>query len=353
MIGGWHDLFQRGEPVNFSELQNLWAGRPATAPMSPDQPVTGRYQLLMGPWYHLTTGEAINLIEPLELAWFDRWLKGEATGIDQTATPLHLARLGASGFVDAARWPLPEATPTTYYLGAGHSLGTTQPGAGGGSDRLVWTFPSSPCSLSTEQWGAGGGELFLNMLGQHDYCAANDASIQVGPGASTYTTAPFGTATVLAGPIDATLYASSNTRDTEWVVTLEDVAPDGTSTPLTNGALLGSARALDASRTWSAPDGRPLLPYHPYTRAARSPVTPGALTRYDVEVFPTTAELGAGHRLRVTVTTSDTPHVFPTPSDGPNLFGGVYQLHHDAAGPSFVELPLAPANAFAPCGICG
>ena len=34
MVGGEYDLFQRGEPLDFTGLQNAWAGRSVTAPMS-------------------------------------------------------------------------------------------------------------------------------------------------------------------------------------------------------------------------------------------------------------------------------------------------------------------------------
>ena len=64
--------------------------------------------------------------------------------------------------------------------------------------------------------------------------------------------------------------------------------------------------------TWYAPDGKPLLPYHPYTAASAAPVIPGTVTRYDVEVFPTFDTLQPGHRLRVTIATSDFPHALPT-----------------------------------------
>ena len=42
--------------------------------MLPDQQVTGRYQLLDGPFTHLS-GSTVNL-DPLMLEWFDTWLKG-------------------------------------------------------------------------------------------------------------------------------------------------------------------------------------------------------------------------------------------------------------------------------------
>ena len=89
-----------------------------------------------------------------------------------------------------------------------------------------------------------------------------------------------------AGPIDATVYAASTRPDVEFVANIEDVAPDGASMPLTSGALLGSLRAVDPGLTWNATDGRPLLPYHPYTRESAQAVPVGAVTRYDIEVFP-------------------------------------------------------------------
>jgi predicted acyl esterase len=59
LVGGWSDLFPRGELLNYAGLQNLWAGRPQGSPMTAGQPVTPRYQLAMGPWTHLTTDAAL------------------------------------------------------------------------------------------------------------------------------------------------------------------------------------------------------------------------------------------------------------------------------------------------------
>ena len=352
LVGGWFDLFQRGEPLNYSDLQNLLAGRGVGLSMTAGQQPSGRYQLLMGPWCHVTAGEGIDM-NRLELAWFDRWLKGQATGIDQTKTPLHLYQLGSGKWLEASRYPFEGVTPRPYYLGAGKSLRPTKPGTAGGSDRIVWTGLSSPCGLSTEQWSAGLLQLLLESAGGSDPCAGDDSTTQVGPGAVSYTTAPFDKAQVLAGPIDATLYAASNRPDTEFNVVLEDIAPNGSSRPLTTGALLGSFRQLDRARTWWAADGRPLLPYHAYTRASQVPVPTGKVTRFDIEVRPTFAKLAAGHRLRATIATSDVPHIVPTPPQIANLAGGIYDVQRNSAAASFLELPLAPAAAFTKaCTIC-
>ena len=123
LVGGWNDLFESGEPLNYVGLQNLYDGRSQYAAMTPGQKVTPRYQLLMGPWQHVTTGTGVN-ISALELEWFDTWLLGEKTPMAVTTTPLHLdiENSGSpSTWVDAAQWPLPDATPTEYYFGPGRS----------------------------------------------------------------------------------------------------------------------------------------------------------------------------------------------------------------------------------------
>lgn len=101
---------------------------------------------------------------------------------------------------------------------------------------------------------------------------------------------------------------------------------------------------MDQSRTWTAPDGAPLLPYHPYTSGSIAPVTPGAVERYDIEIFPTLNTVAAGHRIRLTITTADSPHLQPTIPETANLVGGIYQVQRSAAAPSSVELPLGTVN---------
>ena len=365
LVGGWNDLFEQGEPLNYVGLQNLYDGRSQYAAMTPGQAVTARYQLLMGPWQHVTTGTGVNL-SALELEWFDTWLLGEHTPLATTTTPLHLDIQNSGGsWVDAAQWPLPAATPTSYYFGPGRSgsdavspndgsLSTVAPTAVTGADTVAWTGTSSPCDIQTDQWGAGALALGFQSLDTNDPCDLNDVTLGTGPGALTYTTAPVGSPVVVAGPIDATLYTTSSGTDTELAATVEAVSPSGDSVPLSSGALDGDQRALDASRTWTTSSGATLLPVHPLTQASSQPVVPGQVTRQDIAIFPTMAELPTGWRLRVTITTGDTPHLFPTLAQLPHMIGGIYQVQRDAGAASELTVPVAPASAFdVPCGsIC-
>jgi predicted acyl esterase len=89
------------------------------------------------------------------------------------------------------------------------------------------------------------------------------------------------------------------------------------------------------------------MPWHPFTRAAKQPVPVNAVTRYDIDVRPTFATLPAGHRLQLTIQTGQTPHLIAFPTDLPNLLGGVYNVQRTPDAASFLEVPLAPASAFA------
>ena len=352
LVGGWYDLFQHGEPLNYVALQNLYDHRPAGAAMTADQKVTGRYQLLMGPWYHLTAGDGINL-DQIPLEWFDTFLKSESTGMASTPTPLHLNVLGTSRYIDTAHWAVPSSA-STLYLQPGGALAAARPAAGAATQTLAFTGASAACDRETSQWMMGADNLALGDAGLGaDPCTTQDADIQSGPGAATFTTAPMTTDTVLAGPMDLSLAATDSSTDAEWIANIEDVSPSGASTPLTAGALLGSMRAVDSSHSWTGPDGRALLAWHPYSAGRAEAVTPGAVTRYDVEIFPTFALVPKGDRLRVTISTSDTPHLLPTPAQLSHLVGGTYQIGLNSAAPSWLELITVPASRFATvCTLC-
>jgi hypothetical protein len=363
LVGGEFDIFQNGEPLNYAELQNAWAGRGTTAPMLSGQRTTGRYQLIVGPWEHLN-GSSVN-VDPLELEWFDTWLKHERTGMARTPTPLHYYDLGSGKFDETSTYPLTGSTPTRLYFGPRGTLtgtapttsgaagsltgslpgalgslpGTGLPGLGAADDTIVWSPSGAVCGRPVDQWSMGGISVPAGSAGVLAPCADDDRGTQAGPWAVNYTSAPLGHAETVAGPITATVYASSTTPETELVAELEDVTPSGASYPLTEGALLGSLRAVNAKRSWTANDIT-LLPYHQYTQASAKPVTPGAMTEYQIQIFPTLATISAGDRLRLTLSTADTPHLTPLPPELPKLAGGVYTIARTKAAPSSLTLEL-------------
>ncbi|OLR92043.1 hypothetical protein BJP25_24640 [Actinokineospora bangkokensis] len=342
MVGGWDDVFERGQLLLYSDLQSLAAGGAVGRPMSPDQAVDPDYRLVMGPWHHVTVGQGID-IDALRLRWFDKHLKGLDTGPD--GPPLRMNEVGTDRWVGATRFPFPEATPTAFHPGAGGTLSTAAP-TRSGTDTIIYSPAAVPCNRGLDQATAGGLVAVFTTLHLPPPCAHNDNLTQLPLLGKTYTTEPFTEAQVLAGPMSASIIATSSRPDTQFAVTISDVAPNGVSTPLASGSLLGSHRAVDESRSWRAPDGNYLLPFHPYTREAVQSVPVGQKVRYDIEVPTTVARIEAGHRLRVTVSSADTPRLLSLPGNLLNQLGGLYGVEWGVGG-SVVELPLAPAGAFA------
>jgi putative CocE/NonD family hydrolase len=330
MVGGEYDIFQHGEPLDYAELQNAWAHRSVTAPMSDAQKVTGRYQLIDGPWEHIN-GSSVD-VDRLELEWFDTWLKHEDTGMASTPTPLHYYDLGTGKFRETARYPFSRAKAERLYFGDGNHLTGQAPGKAG-TDAVYWSPAGSPCGRPIDQWSMGGISIPAHSAGLMAPCADDDRTTSAGPYAVTYTTKPFRAARTLAGPIAAHVYATSTTTEAQWVAEVEIVTPSGASYPITEGALLGSLRALDESRSWRS-GGIDVMPYHPYTRSSQRAVKTGKLTRYDIEIFPTLATVPKGDSLRVTLSTTDTPHLTPLPSELAKLAGGEYVITHSKAHPS-------------------
>ncbi|MFL6240246.1 MAG: CocE/NonD family hydrolase [Actinomycetes bacterium] len=343
LVGGEFDIFQRGEPMNYAGLQNAFSHRPTTAPMLANQRVTGRYQLIDGPWEHLN-GSSVD-VDVLELAWFDQWLKGVNTGIGSTRTPLHYYDIGSGQWAQTTTYPFIGAHAQRWYLSKGGLTAAAPTAASGGTDTLAWTGTGSPCSRPVDQWSMGGLSIPSAAVGVTAPCADDDEPSADNPASSiSYTSAPLGHAERIAGPLAASLFASATSAETEWAVEVEDVAPNGAAKPLTEGALLGSLRAVDPSHSWMAPDGGYLLPYHPYTQSSVQAVPRGTVTRYDVEIFPTFATVAAGHSIRVTISTADAPHLSATAPQLAHLAGGVYTLQRTAAHPSYIEINTMSAG---------
>lgn len=379
-IQGWYDIFQPGNTLAYTQLQNLWADRDQFAPMTPDQPVSGRYQCVLGPYFH--TSSFGDLEFGLARRWFDRFLKGERNGIDETDSPLHLFEVFGDRWVDARTWPLPafgDRTVETYYLDDGrtdtapHSsndgaLATAAPDVEAASDSLPWRV-YNPCNQGTDEEGTFG-------LAPGTRCTEDNREFEAATLA--YTTPPFETARTVAGPVAASLYAAAENTNTSWVTTLSVVAPDGSSTLVSKGQLLGSFRGLDEERSWYLGDtegdggsgdhpgngaepgvperaNRPadrdsdsnsdeadvgplIRPYRGFTRAEEEPVEPGVVERYDITMDPAFARIPADHRLRLAIRTTSS-WAMPLAKDLDDVVG-VYQVHRDAEHASRVNVPF-------------
>ncbi|HEY2063155.1 MAG TPA: CocE/NonD family hydrolase [Amycolatopsis sp.] len=305
---GWRDLFPGGNLGAYVAAQNAYFHRPLTAPVTAGEPTTGRYQAIVGPWTHGENVDGVTL-QNLRLEWFDTWLKGQRTGMADTATPLHLFENTAGRWVDTAAWP-PARSAATYYLGDG-TLSAAKPAAG--TDQLSWAPATSANTL-------------------------------------TYSSAPLTSPAVLDGPSGVTVYASSAAPEVQLTATLNVIAADGSVVKQADGVLLGSRRRLDPALSWYGGNGALIQPAHPFTRAAQQPVVPGQVTRYDLSLLANFTRIEPGERIQL-VLNSQAPANFhlpvvPTPQELAGLNGGVYTVAHGPVYASALNLPLAEPGMF-------
>ena len=308
---GWNDVVIRGATEFYAALQNAYRHRnPVLGPMAQHQPATGRYQIIVGPWGH---GQGLD--RGIMLEWYDTWLKGENTGIERTSTPMHLYETNSNRWINTDDYPI-ASTYTTYFLNGAGTLTSSGPSSIG-SDAIAWTQPTES------------------------------------NGSLTYTTTPFADGATLAGPTSATIYASSSNTNLELIATLFEVAPDGSQTPITFGAVLGSQSALDPSRNWYDSNG---VLTRPYTSQYRDDyLTPGHTQAFAIALHPRLWSLAPGHALRLVLTTQSPTALcanfavaasilpcFLTAPEQATVPGGTYTIQRSPEAPSAVNLPLLP-----------
>lgn len=141
----------------------------------------------------------------------------------------------------------------------------------------------------------------------------------------TYTSAPLPRDLTIVGPIKAVLFGMSSAPDTDWVVRLSDVGPDGRSLSVCDGIL--RARYRDS---FDNPDL----------------MEPGQVYRFEIDLGATAQVFKAGHALRVSIASSDFPrydrNLQSGGTFGEETHGQVAHntVFHDATRASHILLPV-------------
>ncbi|HEV3474461.1 MAG TPA: CocE/NonD family hydrolase C-terminal non-catalytic domain-containing protein, partial [Actinomycetota bacterium] len=171
--------------------------------------------------------------------------------------------------------------------------------------------------------------------------AGSQFTTPAGPDELTYRTEPFASNTAIVGPILATLYVSSTAPDTEVFVQMIDEGPAGAKTYLQRGMLRASHRSVDPELSdWVQAGKRRIMyrPFHPHV--GPTPIIPGQVYEYAIEVFPVGHVFRPGHRLTVKIHTP--PLVDSYYAYVPRRAPAVNTVLHDAEHPSRIQLPVVP-----------
>lgn len=200
------------------------------------------------------------------LAWYDRWLKGHDTGIL-------------------------DGPPVRYYLpadGNWHASQTWPPAA----ERREFALRAD--GLLDEDEGDPGATEFMVLgagLGR-----ARSSPIDP-PSSLSWTSAPMGAALDVVGEIELRLIASATAADTAWIVTLQDVAPNGDTEDVTAGWLRASLRDVDEA---ASRPGAPVL------RCRTTVAVPiGEDVTYRIPLVPNARRFQSGHRIRIVLASDD------------------------------------------------
>lgn len=284
-IGSWYDFMSVGSIDSFIGRQHR--GGPNSR---------NRQQLVLGPWLHGGNPKS-NKIGEMEypenarfetatqmIRWFDHFLKGVDNGVEREPTVRYyvmgaVGEPGAPGneWRTAPDWPV-AAIPTPFYLHAGGKLGLAAPV----TKAATTSYASDPRSPMKLPYAA--------------FPGAQDArKYEAQPDVRTFTTEPLTTPLEWTGKVRAELYVASTARDTDFIVRVTDVYPDGRSILIMD--YVRRARYRDG---W---DKEVMM-------------VPGRIYKVAFDVGSLSQIFNRGHRIRVTVASTGAPFYEPNPQTG-------------------------------------
>jgi putative CocE/NonD family hydrolase len=321
-ISGWYDDTQRATPMNFMGMR----AKAATTEARDHQ------MMVIGPWPHAVNSTSklgrldfgptavIDLVG-LRAEWFGRWLAGREAPAGKR---VRLFAMQTNRWFEADDWPIPGTQLVKYYLTsrghantlAGDGRLELEPSADAPPDRYRYD-PADPTPFATEP-------SFAQLGGPDDY-----REIEKRADVLVYTAEPFREATLVCGPLTASIAAASSAPDTDFMVKVLDLWPDGFVQRLNDGMVRARFR-----NGWERPEL----------------IAPNRVYRYDIDGWNTCQTFLPDHRLRVEVASAAFPKFDRNLNTGEALGTTTRMqvaeqtIRHDRANPSYVMIPIVPAE---------
>ena len=340
-VSGWYDGYPRAVCEGYGKMSALGRQR--------------RQHILLGPWIHNqmsgnTCGDAdfgpnadVNRTG-IQLAFFDRWLKGDAAADIGARVRVFLMGGGSGRKTAEGRlhhggawlglddWPPPGMQAIPWHLHPSGGLSPKEPDEAESSTSYTvdpddpvpsiappWLFPGhcpkGPADLVEPTKLLGRGVPGRPLADRPDVCVFQSEPLE----------APLR----LLGPLRVKLFVSSDAPDTDFAAKLVDVYPpskdypNGYAYPVCEGLLRMSCRESDVEMKL---------------------MEPGRIYQIEIECFPAANLFAAGHRVRLDIASSNFPRYEINRHTG-DPFSPLKRvahntIHHDAAHPSHVLLPI-------------
>jgi uncharacterized protein len=279
-----------------------------------------------------SVGDARLNYDELTWAWFDHFLKGEKNGALEKMPKVRYYTMGINKWQTSDTWPPQGSQTMSLFLSSGGKANTLN-GDGALADAPPATdnpdrFEYDPMNPATSHGGnvcctgnavAGG--------------AFDQRKMEERPDILVYSTEPLKQGIEVSGPIEVTLYVSSDAKDTDFTVKLIDVYPDGQAYNLDE--------TIQRMRYRNGYD-KPLV----WMEA-------GKTYKVTLQAMTTSNFFEAGHRIRIEVSSSNFPRFDRNLNTGGKNYDeskGVVArnaVHHSKQYPSEIKLTVMKAQSAA------
>jgi uncharacterized protein len=272
-----------------------------------------------------SVGDARLNYDELTWAWFDHFLKGEKNGVLQTMPKVRYYTMGINKWQSSDTWPPLGAQAMSLFLSSGGKANTLNgdgaltnaPPATDSPDRFEYD-PMNPAP-------SHGGNVCCTGRAV-DGGAFDQRKIEERPDILVYSTEPLKEGIEVSGPIEVTLYVSSDAKDTDFTVKLIDVYPDGRAYNLDE--------TIQRMRYRNGYD-KPLV-WMEAGKVYKAPLQPMTTSNY----------FEAGHRIRLEVSSSNFPRFDRNLNTGGKNYDesqGVVArnaVHHSKQYPSEIKITV-------------
>jgi putative CocE/NonD family hydrolase len=270
-------------------------------------------------------GDARLDYQEIMYGFFDRFLKGEDSARLKALPKVTYFTMGLNKWQNADTWPPTGARQVTFYFSSGgHSNSlygdgtlTTSPPFIDRPDSFIYD-PLNPVPSYGGNVCCTGTAVQAGAFDQRKMETRNDILV--------YTSEPFREATELSGPIEPTLYVSSDAKDTDFTVKVIDVYPDGRAFNLDESIQRMRYRdGYEKSVVWMEKD---------------------KVYKVTLQPLTTSDYFDAGHSLRIEVSSSNFPRFDRNLNTGGNNYDedkpvtAHNAVHHSKQYPSQITVTV-------------
>ena len=327
-ITGWYDDTMVGTMSHYNGMR--------------ESPASDKQFLMIGPWTHgqtfmggstsvrgmeLSEDSVLDMRE-VHLEFFERFLNHDESESEPPKARIYVT--GQNRWHQFDQYPPSRVVSRRLYLRSGGQANTA---AGDGllswdapGDELPDSYRFDPDNPAPEH---PADRLFGPPLTDEQRTELDNREDVL-----IYTSAPLETDVTVVGPVALNMHASSDGRDTDFVVRLLDISPDGAEIKPT--APDGAIRA----RFRNGFDAEELL-------------TPNEIEPFTIQMFDMGHQFKKGHRIRLQVTSSAFPLFHPNPNTGNPLPTdtesrvATQTIWHNEQYPSYLSLLILPADSVA------